>query len=40
MIGRQMLKPTASHSGPWRAISRRPLRSSALPAVADGNDAN
>ncbi len=33
MTGRQMLNPTASHSGPCRAISRRPLRSSALPQM-------
>ena len=31
MIGRQMLKPTASQSGPWRAMTNRPLRNSVLP---------
>ena len=31
ITGRLMLNPTASHSGPCRAISRRPLRSSAQP---------
>ena len=33
MIGRHMLNPTVSHSGPCRAITSWPLRSSAQPQM-------